>query len=130
MLKIFARFRLPGSRRLAPGLRSAFPANDNLPTAHRAARVQSQRQALACRWSVTGNGTRLACLWQPEGHPSSPDRLKLQGDEQAHPRMRRDGALQAAQDFTSQSSKRLIRKASAGAVRNEIGLGRAKTQTS
>lgn len=87
MLKKLARFQLLGFRRLAPGSRAPFPANDNVPGVLRSARrSRTMHQGLVCRWSLTGDGARPSCSWQPEAlAPSASDWSGLQADEQALP---------------------------------------------
>jgi hypothetical protein len=67
MFKRLAKFRLLEPRRIAPGLREAMPANDNLLGFRRPGgprRIRSQ--VLVCHWSLIDGGTRLGCRWQPE----------------------------------------------------------------
>jgi hypothetical protein len=67
MFKRLAEFRLLKPRRIAPGLREAMPANDNLPGFRRPGgprRIRSQ--VLVCHWSPVDGGTRLGCRWQAE----------------------------------------------------------------
>ena len=67
MFKRLAKFRLLEPRRIAPGLREAMPANDNLlgfPRPKGPRRIRSQ--VLVCHWSLIDGGTRLGCRWQPE----------------------------------------------------------------
>lgn len=84
MLKTLARFHLLGFRRPAPELRTFFPANYNVPAVLRPAQRQRTRlQGLACRWSLSRDGTQLACRWLPETlSPLEPDRPGLQLEEQ------------------------------------------------
>jgi hypothetical protein len=67
MFKRLAKFRLLEPRRIAPGLRAATPANDNLPGFRRAGRPRRIRsEVLVCHWFLLDGGTRLGCRWQPE----------------------------------------------------------------
>lgn len=67
MFKRLAKFRLLEPRRIAPGLRAATPANDNLPGFRRAGRLRRIRsQVLVCHWFMADGGTRLGCRWQSE----------------------------------------------------------------
>src|SRR6202049_3097562 len=64
MFKRLAKFRLLEPRGVAPGLREAMPANDNLPGFRRPAATGKRRSpspALACHW-FDRNG-RLECGW-------------------------------------------------------------------
>jgi hypothetical protein len=73
MFKRLAKFRLLKPRGVAPGLREAMPANDNLLVSHRPGgqrRIPSS--ALVCHWSLTDGGTRLGCRWQPEAPTRTP----------------------------------------------------------
>ena len=77
MFRTFARIHLLGFRRPAPGPRMPIPANDNLPAALRpAARSRIGKQRLVCRWSLTGDGTRLACHWQAAPARSAPQQSR------------------------------------------------------
>jgi len=75
MFRTFARIHLLGFRRPAPGPRMPIPANDNLPAVLRPGqRSRIRGQKLVCRWSLTGDGNRLACRWQAAPAPSAPER--------------------------------------------------------
>jgi hypothetical protein len=83
MFKRLAKFRLLESRRLAPGLRKAMPANDNLPGFRRPGgprRIRSQ--VLVCHWSPVDGGTRLGCRWQAEAPAQTA--LEDSGSERAN----------------------------------------------
>ena len=78
MFKRLAKFRLLEPRRIAPGLREAMPANDNLLGFRRPGgprRIRSQ--VLVCHWSLVDGGTRLGCRWQPE----APAQTALEGPD-------------------------------------------------
>jgi hypothetical protein len=73
MFKRLAKFRLLKPRRTAPGLRDAMAANDNLLVSRRPGgqrRIPSP--ALVCQWSLTDDGRRLGCRWQPEAPTQTP----------------------------------------------------------
>jgi hypothetical protein len=95
MLKTLARFQLLRFRGVAPGLRAPFPANDNVPAVPRPERrSRITRQELVCRWSLTGDGTRLACRWQPElPAPPASDGSGLEADARVHRRRRSNLAV-------------------------------------
>lgn len=77
MFRTFARIHLLGLRRPAPGPRTPIPANDNLPAVLRPGpRSRIGKQRLVCRWSLTGDGTRLACHWQAAPPRSAPERSR------------------------------------------------------
>jgi hypothetical protein len=64
MFKRLAKFRIMEPRRIAPGLRTAMPANDNLPGLRRAGRPRRIRsQVLVCHWFLADGQTRLCCRW-------------------------------------------------------------------
>jgi hypothetical protein len=64
MFNTIARFDLRRLRRAASGPQlPVVPANDNLPT-HQLLDLRARRPRLVCRWSLTGDGARIACSWQ------------------------------------------------------------------
>src|ERR1700733_14392947 len=76
MFQKFAKYRLfqfphMSGRREAVSTKAIpariMPANDNLPGVIRpGARRRHGSRPLVCRWSLTDNGKRLSCRWQPE----------------------------------------------------------------